>query len=131
MNKVEIARRLRDLESEIGCLREDLEHDLSWDTAKAQIDRPIEVETDPEEWLDFARPRTFRDLDPEAAFVEQIEMFIHDQDKTYHVRLRFDDDSTEKMGIFSQYASAYDYAKTQARRYHVPIFDSTYEDLVD
>ena len=120
-----------------------LEHDKAWDNA---LDDLGLLETDVEEWLGwaskstepdevlanpFTKPRTHRDLNPEAAFVEQIELFIHDQTKAYHVRLRFDDDTTEKLGIFQLHSTAYEYAREQARRYHVALFDSTYEDLVD
>ena len=120
-----------------------LEHDKAWDNA---LDDLGLLETDVEEWVKwgskstepdgvlanpFTKPRTYRDVDPEAAFVEQIELFIHDQTKAYHVRLRFDDDTTEKLGIFQLHSTAYEYAREQARRYHVALFDSTYEDLVD
>lgn len=143
MNKVEIARRLRDLESEIGCFREDLEHELAWDTAKARIDRAEKIEIPKTEPLTMEKAmknvenmkRTedggYVFYDYEAACVEQVELFIRDGGQMYVVRLRFDDDSTERLGDFEQYATAYDFAKEQARRYHIPIFDSTWEDLVD
>ena len=63
MNRAEIARRLRDLESEIGCLREDVEHEANWDAAKEQISKreQRELETEANAWLDFATPRSWEE----------------------------------------------------------------------
>lgn len=131
MTPAELARRLRDIEDAVTTLRADAEHDSMWRTAVAEIDtpRPNFANLLPEEGDE--KPLTMRDLDPEAAFVEQIEVFHHDVKPEYHVRFRYDDDTTEKLGIFSLYEPAIEYAREQARRYHIPIFDSTYEELVD
>lgn len=76
------------------------------------------------------KPLTLRDLEPDAAFVEQVEVIL-DEDMVYKTRLRFDDDTTEELSRHTLRASALDYATEQARRYRIPIFDSTYEKLVD
>ena len=149
MNPAELSRRLRDLEDAVSTLRADAEHDARWESAVAEVDTPrpnfsnLISETEHEAAApevqkalrDLAMHRTetggFVSPDYEAKCVEQIELFIHDQSQKYHVRFRFDDDSTEKLGIFETYEVAYDYARKQARRYHIPIFDTTYEDLVD
>ena len=131
MTPAELARRLRDIEDAVTTLRADAEHDSMWQTAVEEINtpRPNFANLLPKE-VD-GKPLTLRDIDPEASFVEQIEVFHHDVKPEYHVRFRFDDDTTEKLGIFSLYEPAIEYAREQARRYHIPIFDSTYEELVD
>ena len=126
MTPAELSRRLRDIEDAVTTLRADAEHDAMWKTAVKEINSPnlLPKEVD-------GKPLTLRDIDPEASFVEQIEIFHHDVKPEYHVRFRFDDDTTEKLGIFNLYEPAIEYAREQARRYHIPIFDSTYEELVD
>lgn len=132
-----IARKLRDLETEVAEFRHAVEHAHKWDRAiedmgpasrpKSAVAREVlgntaMLETEPGQFV-------FHDYD--AACVEQVELFLADNGNGYVVRLRFDDDTTERLGDFGQHASAYDYAREQARRYHIALFDSTYEDLVD
>jgi hypothetical protein len=142
MNRFEMVRRLCSLEAEINKFRTEVEHDQSWQEA---LDRMFGSTEEQEACAPYGgspctpaegnpgttdKPFTMRSLDPEAAFVEQLEISLSDQG-TYQVRLRFDNDETETMGLFHSHSNAYDFAREQATRYHTAIFDSTYEGVVD
>lgn len=99
------------------------QHQEKWDEAMKDIDSPRLFARKPEE-------DTISFCDPDAAFVEQVEVSLN-EDMVYVTQLRFDDDTTEVLSTHTLRATAMDFATKQARRYRIAIFDTSYEKLVD
>lgn len=127
----ELTERIRKLEAK-EALDEWTKHNDLWDSAIEALglsDEPELADEMPSDLEELELPLAYAP-DTQAAYVEQIELGINPFG-AYFVRLRFDDDTTEGLGEFSLHSTANEYARKQCRRYHVALFDSSYEDLVD